>query len=264
MKFAHIDAHAHTQFPAYDADRDAVVARARDAGIAIVNAGADRASSEAAVRVAHEYGEGVYACVGLHPTEKDAESVFDYEAFTRLARDVKVVAIGECGLEYFRMEGDVVQKKQQQQALFLQHVRLAHEVGKPLIIHCRDAMGDLIALLQEHRAMLNAIPGVIHFFTGTPDEADRLVELGFSFTFGGVITFSRDYDAAITRIPLDRILSETDAPYVAPTPHRGKRNEPLFVREVEKRLAELRGISADAMAAQIMHNAERVFGIKLT
>lgn len=261
MKFVHIDAHTHVQFPAYDIDRGEVIARAKEAGIAMVNVGADRESSEAAVRVAHEQGEGVFATVGLHPTEAEAQSAFDYEIYKTLALDNKVIAIGECGLDYFHIEGNIGGAKLQQKEIFLKHIELAREVGKPLMIHCRNAMSDLIEFLHDNKAKLNTLPGIMHFFTGTASEAESLVKLGFYFTFGGVITFSNDYNSAIARVPLDRILSETDAPYVAPVPHRGKRNEPFFVLEVEKRLAELRGISTEAMAAQILENARRVFGI---
>ena len=260
MKFVHIDAHTHAQFPAYDADRSEVIKRAQEAGIAIVNVGADLESSKDAVRVAHEFPEGVFAIIGLHPTETEAGGEFDYEVYKSLAEESKVVAIGECGLDYFHIEGNLGDAKIQQKKIFLRHIELAKEAGKPLMIHCRNAMGDLIEFLQDNKAKLNAIPGIMHFFTGTAEEAEALVALGFYFTFGGVITFSNDYNAASGRIPLDRILSETDAPYVTPAPYRGKCNEPLYVLEVERRLAELREVSTEAMAAQIMQNAKRVFG----
>jgi TatD DNase family protein len=139
------------------------------------------------------------------------------------------------------------------------------------MIHCRgsassprgNAFPDLIALLQEKKDMLNQEPGVIHFFSGTKDEAMALLDLGFSFTFGGVITFARDYDEAIRAIPLNRILSETDAPYVTPLPYRGKRNEPLYVKEVAGKLAELKDVSVDEMRDQIFQNAMRVFRLPL-
>lgn len=260
MKFVHIDAHTHAQFPTYDADRSEVITRAQNAGVAIVNVGADLESSKDAIRVAHEFPGGVFATIGLHPTETEANGEFDYETYKALAEDSKVVAIGECGLDYFHVEGNLGDAKVQQKKILLKHVELAKEVGKPLMIHCRNAMGDLIEFLYSNKAQLNAIPGIMHFFTGTAEEAEALVALGFYFTFGGVITFSNDYNAAIGRIPLNRILSETDAPYVTPVPHRGKRNEPLYVLEVEKRLAELREVPSDTMAEQIMENARRVFG----
>ncbi len=140
-------------------------------------------------------------------------------------------------------------------------IELAREVQKPLMIHCRDAFKDLIDVLVACPVSHVSNPGIIHFFTGTPDDARKLLDLGFSFTFGGVITFARDYDEAIKFIPLDRILSETDAPYVAPVPYRGKRNEPAYVVEVVKKLAELKGILVEEMAGHIFQNAQRIFQI---
>ncbi|PIR98711.1 MAG: hypothetical protein COT88_00110, partial [Candidatus Colwellbacteria bacterium CG10_big_fil_rev_8_21_14_0_10_41_28] len=187
---------------------------------------------------AEKYEEGVYATIGLHPNntspgyhdknelgdsdekERGGED-FDYEAYKELGKSDKVVAVGECGLDYFRMEGDT--KRQQREALISQ-IDLAKDLDIPLMIHCRDAFDDLIELLKEKRADLKSVaPGINHFFTGSINNATELMDLGFYFSFGGVITFSRDYDEVIRHIGLDRVLLETDAPYVAPEPHRGKR-----------------------------------------
>ena len=130
------------------------------------------------------------------------------------------------------------------------------------MIHCRNAFDDLIKLLATNYQLLNSPPGIIHFFSGTAEDAKKLLELGFSFTLGGVITFARDYDGVIKMIPMDRILSETDAPYVAPVPYRGKRNEPLYVIEVVKKLAEIKNISIEEMAKATVKNANRIFGIR--
>ena len=155
---------------------------------------------------------------------------------------------------------------EKQKAAFLAQIQLAKDVKKPLMIHCRDAFADLIEFVRPHARELS--PGVVHFFTGTPDDARRLLDMGFSFTFGGAITFpprkgktQGDYDEVIKLIPIDRIMSETDAPYVAPAPFRGKRNEPAYVVHVVARLAELKGISTDEMKARIEENAKRIFGI---
>jgi TatD DNase family protein len=279
-KAGFFDAHTHVQFNAFDADRDEVMRRAQAAGVRMVNVGTQRDTSAAAIALAEQY-DGVYAAVGLHPVHTarsyhDAQElgggeaakaftsrgeIFDMEAYRALATHPKVVAIGECGLDYFRFsEGesrDAQVKKQK--AAFLSQIKLAREVGKPLMIHCRNAFADLIEIL---RGELQGIrPGVIHFFTGTPEDAKALFALGFSFTFGGVVTFARNYDDAIKMIPLDHILSETDAPYVAPAPYRGKRNEPAYIVETAKKLAELKGVSTEAMAAQIAENAKRIFGV---
>jgi len=278
MKF--FDAHTHVQFAAYDADREAVIARARAAGVAFVNVGTQKDTSRRAVEIA-ERNEDVYAAVALHPVHTsrsfhdakelgggDAASaftsrgeMFDADYYRSLALHPKTVAIGECGLDYFHFSDDEPREVQvqKQKDAFAAQIVLAAEVKKPIMVHCRNAFPDTIEMLAaNYRA---GVPGVIHFFTGTPDDARTLLDLGFSFTFGGVITFAREYDGAIALVPPDRILSETDAPYVSPAPYRGKRNEPAYVVEVVKKLAELKNIPVDEMAAQIMQNAARIFSL---
>jgi TatD DNase family protein len=284
MKY--FDAHTHAHFAAFADDYRAVIRRALDAGVGMINVGTQRDTSRRAVEVAHEFErESVYAAVGLHPihTEKsyhDAKELggdaaaedftsrgenFDYDYYQNLARDPKVVAIGECGLDYYRLGEDT--KKKQRETLAGQ-IELSRNTKKPLMIHCRETLNplkgrnafhDLISLLREYRESLIDPPGVIHFFTGTKDDALALLDLGFAFTFGGVITFARDYDEAIRAIPVDRLLSETDAPYVSPAPYRGRRNEPAYVVEVVKKLAELKEVPRDAMAEKILENSKRIF-----
>lgn len=279
----YIDAHTHAQFPAFDADRAAVIERARAAGVAIVNVGTTRETSEAAIAFA-EGNPNAYAVVGVHPSHatggfldvgelgasdeakrlaKEGER-FDEDLYRRLALHPKVVAIGECGLDYYRLPEEGEPIKVAQRDLLLAQIKLAFEVGKPLMIHCREAMSDLIELLTNNSKFLTIDnPGIIHFFTGTIEEARSLAALGFSFTFGGVVTFAREYDEVIRFLPPDRILSETDAPYVAPAPYRGKRNEPAYVVEVAKKLAEIQGADQEVFRVQLLKNAERVFGISL-
>ena len=284
-----LDAHAHVQFSGYDADREAVIERAREVGVWMVNVGTQKDTSRAAVALAEKYPDGgVYAAVGLHPIHTsrsfhDAQElgggdaaqpftsrgeVFDVDYYRALALNPKTVAIGECGLDYFHFNDDEPREVQvvRQKVAFLAQIELSKDVKKPLMIHCRDAFGDLIELLRPHAHELS--PAVIHFFTGTPDDARVLLDLGFSFTFGGVVTFlprkgksQGDYDEAISLIPLNRILSETDAPYVAPAPFRGKRNEPAYVVHTVAKLAELKHVSVDEMKAQIWENGKRIFGI---
>ncbi len=285
----YFDAHTHAHFAAFEKDWKEVIDRALEAGVRLINVGTQKDTSRRAVEVAHEYKEGVYAAVGLHPihTEKsfhdsqefgtfshsqECENVgftsrgedFDYEYYKKLAEDPKVVAIGECGLDYYRIEQMANSKEQipKQRKAFEAQIKLAHDVKKPLMIHCRNAFSDLIGTLKAKSSQLKTdSPGVIHFFTGTTEDAKQLLNLGFSFTFGGVITFARDYDEVIKAIPTDRILSETDAPYVAPVPYRGKRNEPAYVVEVVKKLAEIKNVSVEEMKNQIWENARRIFGI---
>ncbi len=278
------DAHTHAHFAAFKDDYREVIRKALESGVGLVNVGTQKDTSSSAVSVAHEFNEyPVYAAVGLHPvhTSKsfhDEDELggglpakgfmsraeeFDYDYYRNLALDPKTVAIGECGLDYYRLEeGYEKILKEKQIKAFKEQMKLAYDVGKPLMIHCRNAFGDLIEILDVNYKILNTNnPGIIHFFSGTKEEAKKLLDLGFSFTFGGVITFARNYDEVIKFLPGDRILSETDAPYVAPLPYRGKRNEPSYVREVATKLSEIRGVSLDEMANSIRKNARRIFKI---
>ncbi len=275
-----IDSHTHLQFPQFNKDRDEVIKRAFDSGIWLVNVGADKESSVKAVELANKYKEGIYAAVGVHP--HDADEDWDYEFFKNLAKDPKVVAIGECGLDYavfVRKQSERLQKrasaeaesegglqqeqiiKNLQKEIFVKHIELAKEVQKPLMIHCREAFDDLIKILITHNSLLNTPPGILHFFTGSLADAKKLLERGFYFTFGGLITFNRDFDEIIKFIPKDKILLETDAPYVAPAPYRGKRNEPLYIIETAKKLAEIKDVAFEEICRQTTENAKRVFGI---
>ena len=185
---------------------------------------------------------------------------FDYEYYKKLALDPKVVAIGECGLDYYREASDKKQEaREKQKKVFLQQIKLSGEVRKPLMIHCRNAFQDLISLLQTTTYQLQ--PSIVHFFSGTKDDTRKLLDLGFSFSFGGVITFARDYDEVIKYIPLERILLETDAPYVAPVPYRGKRNEPAYVVEVAKKIEELKVVDMGRVEEEITKNSRRLFKI---
>ena len=271
-----IDVHTHVQFHAFAEDADLVIQRALDTGIWMINVGTQKDTSAAAIRFAEKYQEGVYATVGLHPIHTDKSfhdkkefggegevftsrgEEFDYEAYKKLAQNPKVVGIGECGLDYYRLEPET---KRKQEAVFLQQVELSKEVKKPLMIHCREAFSDLIRLLNEKRTSLNAQPGVVHFFSGTKDDAQSLLDLGFSFSFGGVLTFARDYDEVVRYIPLERILLETDAPYITPAPHRGKRNEPAYIAEVAKKMAEIKNELFEGATRQTAENTANIFKI---
>lgn len=287
------DAHTHAHFAAFENDWKEVIDRALVKNVWLVNVGTQKDTSRRAIEVAHGYKEGVYATVGLHPihTEKsyhDAKELgtgdkaqeftsrgeeFNYNEYLKLAEDPKVVAIGECGLDYYRLSEET---KKRQAGTLVKQIELAREVKKPLMIHCRsgvperaspqqgagwNAFGDLITLLNSKSSILNSPPGIIHFFSGTPDDAKKLLDMGFSFTFGGVVTFAHSYDETIKMIPMDRILSETDAPYVAPAPYRGKRNEPAYVIEVVKKLAELKNLSIEETENQIFTNAQNIFKV---
>ncbi len=283
-----LDSHSHVQFPAYDEDREEVMSRAKEAGVKMLAVGTQISTSESAIQLAHKYPEDAWATVGYHPNhvvvrsdqgggatnawyhdkneQNSAEPErFDIERLRDLAKDPKVVAIGECGLDYYRLTTDNQQlttTKELQREVFLRQVELANELGKALMIHCRpskgtdDAYQDLLNLLTTNNLQLTTI---VHFYVGGLEITKQLVEAGFYFTFGGVITFARDYDDSIKYIPLDRILLETDCPYVAPKSQRGKRNEPSFILETAEKLAEMKGVSLEKTIEQTYANSAEVF-----
>ncbi|MBI4132705.1 MAG: TatD family hydrolase [Candidatus Sungbacteria bacterium] len=270
-----IDSHAHVQFPAYDADRDEVMQRAHEDGIGVVNIGTQYSTSEDAVRLADQHPGWAWATVGFHPNHIDHEAhydpqelrerspeVFEIEKFRNLVHHPKVVAIGECGLDYYRIRNYESGIMERQKEVFRHQIELAKEVRKPLVIHCRSAFTDLVRFLTP--ITLHPTPygnGVVHFFSGSWEDAQNLIDLGFYLGFGGVITFARDYDEVVTKAPLDRILVETDAPYVAPVPWRGKRNEPAYIVETVKKIADLRSIRYDEVARVTYENTKRLFRI---
>lgn len=253
------DIHAHVQFPQYDDDREEVMARAHESGTWMINVGTKADTSEAAIALADEYADGVYATAGLHPTHtnptagREVES-FDQARYRALAAQPKVVAIGECGLDYYRADES---SKKEQQAAFEAQIELAGELDKPLMLHIRDAYADALAVLKNHPHAR----GDVHFFAGNTDEARAFLDRGFTLSFTGVVTFTHDYDDVVRSVPRDMLMSETDAPYVAPVPHRGARNEPSFVEKTVRRLAEIRGEAAEELAPVLVGNARRVFGV---
>lgn len=261
----YFDAHAHIQFPEFEEDREALLAdlKAREVGALIV--GVHRESSEQAIALA-DPSANRYAAVGLHPNYV-LEGAFDMDAYRRLAGDERVVAIGECGLDNYRPE-DVERMAPVQREVFAAHIALAAEVRKPLMIHARPAKGtqdayrDLIGMLQEgKREHGDRLTGNVHFFVGGVEEARDLVDLGFTVSYTAVLAFARDYDEVVRYLPLDRILTETDAPYAAPPPNRGKRNDPRAVEQVVEAVALIRGQDPEAVRMQVLENARRSFGI---
>ncbi|MBI2097113.1 MAG: TatD family hydrolase [Candidatus Sungbacteria bacterium] len=274
-----IDTHAHVQFPVFAEDRAEVISRALDVGIWMVNIGTQESSSRDAIKLSEKYSAGVYASVGFHPghvapqfhdaweKESVAEEVFDIAKLRELAQHPKVVGIGECGLDYYRL-GDREQVigsgneiKLEQKEIFRAQIEIAKDFKKPLIIHCRDAFSDLIEILSPVTHSLLPSPGVIHFFSGTLEDAKALMNLGFYLGFGGVVTFAKAYEKIVREIPLERIVLETDAPYVAPVPYRGKRNEPLYIEATAAKIAEWKEADIAEVKRQTTQNAKDLFGI---
>lgn len=255
----YFDAHSHINDPRFDADIGQVLSRMKEAGIWSLVVGTEKNLSERAVQLAKEHDE-LFACTGLHPTD-DREEKFDDVFYRTLASDPKTVAIGECGFDYFRTnEEDRAAEKARQSAIFESQLELAVSLNKPLMIHCRNAHPDMLDILaskkREHGEKLR---GNIHFFSEGSETAKKYFDLDFTVSFTGVITFTHDYDETVRYAPLDLMLSETDCPYVTPAPHRGKRNEPLYVIEVVKKIAEIRGEDFETVRKQLVKNAFRVF-----
>ncbi|MBI3631923.1 MAG: TatD family hydrolase [Candidatus Vogelbacteria bacterium] len=282
-----IDIHSHLQFAAFDQDRNEVLKRTLDSGTWMINVGTQYDTSKNAIDLAHTIERGVYATVGLHPihtskSHHDEQELgeggmafvsrgeeFDFNKYKELALDSKVVGIGECGLDYYRLDEESIKK---QKKVFEAQVNLADEVKKPLMLHVRNspegganAYSDALEIVKSVNPKIR---GDVHFFAGSIDDARAFLDFGFTISFTGAITFPKskklglaDYEALVKYIPLGMILSETDNPYVAPVPFRGKRNEPGYVKYVVSKIAEWKGLDSDEVAATISANAQRVFKI---
>ncbi|MDE1970577.1 MAG: TatD family hydrolase [Patescibacteria group bacterium] len=273
------DTHTHVQFAAFDDDRDMVLTRAKTADVYFANVGTDIISSRAALLLAEQYRfDGVYATAGFHPTNfvrhhdpqekrEDYHEEFDAARFDELARNAGISMIGECGLDYFRIEEPAIRDKERE--IFMVQLEAATKYKKPLMIHCRpesgeDAYDDLYDLLKPEVHHLPENPGIIHFFVGSNETAKKFLDLGFCIGFGGAITF-RNADVHrehVAYVPLDRIVLETDAPYVAPEPHRGERNEPIFVKKVAEKIAEVKRIAFEEVEQVTFMNATRFFNAR--
>jgi TatD DNase family protein len=265
MNMKYIDAHCHLQFPHYDADREEIIEQMREQSIAGIVVGCDLESSKRAVELAEKY-EHLYASIGLHPNHNASEQ-FDADAYRTLALDARVVAIGECGLDYFRPTDVTLEVKEKQKELFKKQIILATELDKPIIIHARpskgtqDAYRDIANILKEAKMKYPNLHGDMHFFAGGVEEARAFVALGFTLSFTAVITFARDYDEVIRSVPLTSILAETDAPYVAPLSRRGQRNDPLAVVDVSTQISSIRGEDVENVRVALLENTRLVFGL---
>ena len=258
---------------------------------AIINVGTSEKTSRKAIEIANEYEKGVYfkmdrprgsedtrrnkiqgrppvavyASVSLHPIYASKE--FNYDKFLDMARDKKVVAIGETGLDYWHIQNDKERQKDYQKKLFKLHLDLAKEMGKPLILHCRNAKEDFMKILDKYAPDFKSgqMRGVVHCFSGDSAFAKAILDLNLFISFTGIITYPKNEELCkvIHKIPLDKMMIETDSPYIAPQAFRGKRNEPAYVLEIAKKIAELKNISVEEVANQTTKNAVEFFGIQL-
>ncbi len=251
-----IDSHAHLDMDDFDGDRDLVINRARSGGVSrIITIGTDLASSRKGIEIAEKY-DFIYATVGYHPHNAKKADVKDLEQLTALASEVKVVAWGEIGLDFFRRHSP----PEMQVKAFERQLDMAFEQNLPVIIHDRDAHLDLLRILKSRKRQHR---GVIHCFSGNYDLAMALIEMGFYISFPGTVTYKNaiDTQAAASRIPIERLLVETDCPYLTPVPFRGKRNEPLYVKHTAEKIAQLRRLDFEQLAEVTSANTVRLFSL---
>jgi len=248
-----IDTHCHLNFKDFDIDRDKIIGQCLNKDIWMINVGVDYKTSKQVIELAEKYDKKVYATIAIHPHNIDKEK-FDIEKFKELAKNPKVVAIGETGLDYMFCEND--EKIQElQKKVFIKHLELAKELNKPVIIHSRRLFPEILEIVKKH-----PVKGVLHCYMGRWSYAEEYLKLGFYIGFTGLITYARDYDKVIKNTPLDRILIETDAPYLSPI--REKRSTPLDVEKIAHKIAEIKQISFEKIAEQTTKNAKELFKLK--
>jgi len=281
----YIDTHAHLNISAFDDDWEAVLGRCAEEEVAVINVGTKESTSRKAVEIAEAADNG-YAIIGLHPIQTTPEyhnneeigqgsapfqsqgEEFNPDYYRELAKSDKVVGIGECGFDYYRCDTDT---REIQEKAFIAQIELANELQLPLMIHTRDQAGNAASAAGYARSAYDdvydvlkqyaKVPGNIHFYAGTYEQAKKFFDIGFTISFTGVITFAKDYEEVVKNVPLDMIHAETDAPYVAPVPHRGKRCEPWMVKEVYKKIAEIKDLDKKTVRLQLLENSKKLYKI---
>lgn len=256
-----IDTHAHLDVEQYDNDREQVIKNAKENGVGfIINPSFDLQSAKKAIDLANKY-ENIFAGIGCHPkTKEESGYAFNKNDFLEIVKNKKVVAVGECGLE---LAGSKIPEEQKQELLkyqkevFVEQINLAKEFNLPLIVHCRNTHKEVIEVLSKE----NNLKGVIHCFSGSWIDAQKYLVMGFYISFTGIITYANDYDKVIKNTPLDKILIETDCPYLSPVPLKGQRNEPANIKYVAQKIAEIRGESLETIAQITTQNAKKLFNL---
>lgn len=296
MKFNYFDIHSHLNLAPLLENKDEIIKIMREKSIGTITVGVDYETSKIALELSKENPDILWATVGQHPNDNPEEE-FIYDKYLELARDHKVVAIGECGLDYFRLKvtGDRLkyeEEKQRQKELFIQHVKLAVETGKPLMIHARpsvalakegslqvnsmpahnasdtagvggDAYNDVLDILENYNLTpkTSKLSANFHFFVGDIEIANRIIKNNWTMSFDGPVTFTNDYDQVIKHIPIENIMCETDAPFASPTPYRGQTNYPQYVEHIYKRIAEIKEIPLADFKNQMLINIKNTFNI---
>lgn len=276
-----IDTHSHVNFNAFKDDADDIIRCSLDNNTWMILVGSEYKTSIRGLNFANKHKQGVYSAVGLHPIHleeiivkdknfdynfKTVVEEFNYDNYKKLAQSEKVVGIGEIGLDYYHIDStkNVLNLKKKQQEIFLQQLILAKDMGLPVIIHCREAHDDMLAILKKFRKKdqnINKSWGVMHCFSGDENLAQEYFSLGLMISFTGLITFNKQWDNLIFKMPLEKLIIETDCPYMTPEPYRGKRNEPLFVKYTAKKIAEIKNLDITQIAEITTKNAKGLFKI---
>ncbi|MBE7037007.1 MAG: TatD family deoxyribonuclease [Ruminococcaceae bacterium] len=252
----YFDTHTHLDDERFQEDRDTVVQKMRDARVSLaVNIGADMESSRKSIEIAKTY-DGIYAAVGVHPHAAEEMSDEDIATLAQMSKEPKVVAIGEIGLDYYYDNSP----RELQKQWFRRQIELAKELDLPYVVHDRDAHADCMQIIKDS----GYFRGVMHCYSGSPEMAQELLKLGFYISFAGPVTFKNGKKAkeAANMIPMDRLLIETDSPYLTPEPHRGKRNDSSYVPFIAKEIAAIKGLTVEETARLTCENGKRFFGIK--
>ena len=279
MGYNFFDIHSHLHDKAFKPDLEEVISEMKKNGFGTITVGTGLKESRGAIELADAH-TNIFATVGLHPADNPLEA-YDTEAFEKLVRHEKVVAVGECGLDYYYIETFFAkekdekgitwnenEEKERQKKIFQKQIDLAVSISKPLMLHGRptkgsmDAYEDMLSMLEDSKKIHgDKLKGDAHFFAGDIDIAKRFIDIDFTVSFSGVITFTHDYDDVVRYVPLHMIHAETDSPYATPAPFRGKRNSPLLVQEIVAKIAVLRQEPFEEVRLQLLENAKRDFGV---
>lgn len=259
----YFDIHSHLNFKDFDENRHEIIDEMKKENITTIAVGTSQSDSLEVIELAQKY-ENIFACIGVHPADDSIFAEFDKKFFDDLAKNKKVVAIGECGLDYFRDQREELKIKQKE--IFVNHIEIAIKNNLPLMIHARptkntmNAYEDVLDILENYKAKFgDKLSGNFHFFVGDLNIAKRALKIGFTMSFDGPITFARDYDEVIKFLPLESIIAETDSPFASPIPFRGKTNNPTNVKFIYEKIAEIREEDIEFVRKQINENARRIF-----